>query len=44
MVFSTWYKNVASIVIDGQNRLLSLKRYWNAHTGKEPLDYIVKGF
>jgi len=32
------YKNVARIVIDGQHRLLSLKRYWNAHTGKEPLD------
>jgi len=31
------YKNVARIVIDGQHRLLSLKRYWNAHTGKEPL-------
>lgn len=32
------YKNVARIVIDGQHRLLSLKRYWNAHTGKEPLN------
>ncbi|MBD2521959.1 DNA sulfur modification protein DndB [Nostoc sp. FACHB-133] len=31
------YKNVARIVIDGQHRLLSLKRYWNAHTGKDPL-------
>lgn len=31
------YKNVSRIVIDGQHRLLSLKRYWNAHTGKEPL-------
>ncbi|MEH2330916.1 DGQHR domain-containing protein, partial [Nostoc sp.] len=31
------YKNVARIGIDGQHRLLSLKRYWNAHTGKEPL-------
>ncbi len=31
------YKNVARIVIDGQHRLLSLKRYWNANTGKEPL-------
>ncbi|HEY9671713.1 MAG TPA: DNA sulfur modification protein DndB [Waterburya sp.] len=31
------YKNVARIVIDGQHRLLSLKRYWKAHTGKEPL-------
>lgn len=31
------YKNVARIVIDGQHRLLSLRRYWNAHTGKEPL-------
>ncbi|GFE72059.1 DNA sulfur modification protein DndB [Chroococcus sp. FPU101] len=31
------YKNVARIVIDGQHRLLSLKRYWDAHTGKEPL-------
>lgn len=31
------YKNVARIVIDGQHRLLALKRYWNAHTGKEPL-------
>ncbi|MBD1886341.1 DGQHR domain-containing protein [Microcoleus vaginatus] len=31
------YKNVARIVIDGQHRLLSLKRYWNASTGKEPL-------
>jgi DGQHR domain-containing protein len=31
------YKNVARIVIDGQHRLLSLKRYWNAHTGREPL-------
>lgn len=29
------YKNVARIVIDGQHRLLSLKRYWNVHTGKE---------
>ena len=33
----TLYKNVARIVIDGQHRLLSLRRYWNAHTGKEPL-------
>ena len=32
------YKNVARIVIDGQHRLLSLRRYWNAHTGKEPLN------
>ena len=32
------YKNVARIVIDGQHRLLSLKRYWKAHTGKEPLN------
>lgn len=32
------YKNVARIVIDGQHRLLSLKRYWNAHTGKQPLN------
>jgi DGQHR domain-containing protein len=32
------YKNVARIVIDVQHRLLSLKRYWNAHTGKEPLN------
>ncbi|BAY15961.1 hypothetical protein NIES21_17820 [Anabaenopsis circularis NIES-21] len=31
------YKNVARIVIDGQHRLLSLRRYWNVHTGKEPL-------
>ncbi|MBD2042171.1 DGQHR domain-containing protein [Microcoleus sp. FACHB-672] len=31
------YKNVARIVIDGQHRLLSLKRYWDAHTGKELL-------
>ncbi|MFB2770413.1 DNA sulfur modification protein DndB [Pelatocladus sp. BLCC-F211] len=31
------YKNVARIVIDGQHRLLSLKRYWNVHTGKESL-------
>ncbi|BAT51976.1 unknown protein [Nostoc sp. NIES-3756] len=31
------YKNVARIVIDGQHRLLSLKRYWNVYTGKEPL-------
>ena len=31
------YKNVARIVIDGQHRLLSLRRYWNAHTGKDPL-------
>lgn len=32
------YKNVARIVIDGQHRLLSLKRYWNARPGgKEPL-------
>ncbi|MFN6562625.1 MAG: DNA sulfur modification protein DndB [Nostoc sp. ChiSLP01] len=31
------YKNVARIVIDGQHRLLSLKRYWDAHTGKLPL-------
>ncbi|WP_377476959.1 MAG: DNA sulfur modification protein DndB [Microcoleus anatoxicus] len=31
------YKNVARIVIDGQHRLLSLKRYWNAYTKKEPL-------
>jgi DGQHR domain-containing protein len=31
------YKNVSRIVIDGQHRLLSLRRYWNAHTGKEPL-------
>ncbi len=31
------YKNVARIVIDGQHRLLALKRYWNVHTGKEPL-------
>ncbi|MBE9230534.1 DGQHR domain-containing protein [Cuspidothrix issatschenkoi LEGE 03284] len=31
------YKNVARIVIDGQHRLLSLRRHWNAHTGKEPL-------
>lgn len=32
------YKNVARIVIDGQHRLLALRRYWNAHTGKEPLN------
>ncbi|MBW4669511.1 MAG: DNA sulfur modification protein DndB [Cyanomargarita calcarea GSE-NOS-MK-12-04C] len=32
------YKNVAKIVIDGQHRLLSLKRYWNVHTGKELLN------
>jgi DGQHR domain-containing protein len=32
------YKNVARIVIDGQHRLLSLRRYWNSHTGKEPLN------
>jgi DGQHR domain-containing protein len=32
------YKNVARIVIDGQHRLLSLRRYWNAYTGKEPLN------
>ncbi|MEG4093271.1 DGQHR domain-containing protein [Microcoleus sp. Pol12B4] len=32
------YKNVARIVIDGQHRLLSLKRYWKAHTGKDPLN------
>ncbi len=31
------HKKVARIVIDGQHRLLSLRRYWNAHTGKEPL-------
>jgi DGQHR domain-containing protein len=31
------YKNVARIVIDGQHRLLALKRYWNAHTGQDPL-------
>ncbi|WP_013323147.1 DGQHR domain-containing protein [Gloeothece verrucosa] len=31
------YKNVSRIVIDGQHRLLALKTYWNAHTGKEPL-------
>jgi DGQHR domain-containing protein len=31
------YKNVARIVIDGQHRLLSLKRYWDAHTGQSPL-------
>jgi DGQHR domain-containing protein len=31
------YKNVARIVIDGQHRLLSLKRHWNVHTGKESL-------
>ena len=31
------YKNVARIVIDGQHRLLSLKKYWNVHTGKDPL-------
>jgi len=31
------YKNVSRIVIDGQHRLLSLKRYWRAHTGTDPL-------
>jgi DGQHR domain-containing protein len=31
------YKNVSRIVIDGQHRLLALKRYWDAHTGKVPL-------
>lgn len=31
------YKNVARIVIDGQHRLLSLKKYWNIHTGKDTL-------
>ncbi|MBF2067991.1 MAG: DGQHR domain-containing protein [Calothrix sp. C42_A2020_038] len=31
------YKNVARIVIDGQHRLLALKKYWNVHTGKESL-------
>lgn len=28
------YKGVARIVIDGQHRLLALKKYWNVHTGK----------
>lgn len=31
------YKNVARIVIDGQHRLLSLKKYWNVHTKKDIL-------
>ena len=36
------YKNVARIVIDGQHRLLSLKRYWDAHTGKIPYRLLSK--
>ncbi|BAZ14678.1 hypothetical protein NIES4071_65220 [Calothrix sp. NIES-4071] len=31
------YKNVARIVIDGQHRLLALKKHWYVHTGKENL-------
>ncbi|MEH2362024.1 DNA sulfur modification protein DndB [Nostoc sp.] len=31
------YKGVSRIVIDGQHRLLSLKKYWNIHIGKESL-------
>jgi DGQHR domain-containing protein len=29
------YKGVSRIVIDGQHRLLALKKYWDVHTGKE---------
>ncbi|MEH2013126.1 DNA sulfur modification protein DndB [Nostoc sp.] len=32
------YKNVARIVIDGQHRLLSLRKYWNVHTVKDTLN------
>jgi DGQHR domain-containing protein len=31
------YKNVSRIVIDGQHRLLALKKYWNVHVGREVL-------
>ncbi|MEH2178497.1 DNA sulfur modification protein DndB [Nostoc sp.] len=31
------YKGVSRIVIDGQHRLLSLKKYWNIHIDKQPL-------
>ncbi|HLP90950.1 MAG TPA: DNA sulfur modification protein DndB [Nostocaceae cyanobacterium] len=31
------YKNVSRIVIDGQHRLLSLKKYWNVRIGKHSL-------
>lgn len=31
------YKGVSRIVIDGQHRLLSLKKYWNIHIGRQPL-------
>ncbi|HLO84207.1 MAG TPA: DNA sulfur modification protein DndB, partial [Nostocaceae cyanobacterium] len=31
------YKNVSRIVIDGQHRLLSLKKYWNIRVGKQSL-------
>ncbi|MBW4591772.1 MAG: DNA sulfur modification protein DndB [Brasilonema angustatum HA4187-MV1] len=31
------YKGVSRIVIDGQHRLLSLKKYWNIHIGKQHL-------
>ncbi|MBH8555650.1 hypothetical protein I8751_25550 [Nostocaceae cyanobacterium CENA357] len=31
------YKGVSRIVIDGQHRLLSLKKYWNVHIDKQSL-------
>ncbi len=31
------YKGVSRIVIDGQHRLLSLKKHWNIHIGKQNL-------
>ncbi|MCC5640692.1 DNA sulfur modification protein DndB [Nostoc sp. CHAB 5844] len=31
------YKGVSRIVIDGQHRLLSLKKYWNIQVGKQSL-------
>ncbi|MEB3149712.1 MAG: DNA sulfur modification protein DndB [Sphaerospermopsis sp.] len=31
------YKGVSRIVIDGQHRLLSLKKYWDIRIGKQPL-------
>lgn len=36
------YKGVSRIVIDGQHRLLALKKYWDVHTGKESLTQIEK--
>ncbi len=31
------YKGVSRVVIDGQHRLLSLKKYWNIHVGTKSL-------